>query len=523
MSINDAVRIIRERARIVLLCFLLGLLGAGVAVVLIPRQYSADVPVYVTVSGRSENSDAAYQANQLAKDKVTSYTPLMRDERVLQAVVDKLRLPMTAQQLGKRLTVTVQPDSAVMQVSVTDNTPAGAVAIADAVANEFVGLVSQFEQPFGPAPAPVPALTPTARLQQQPAADQTQIKPRIIRQAIASPNPVSPNVPFGVALGAALGLLVGIGAAFAKNAGDSSVRDPARLRVLTSAPVLAVIPADRGTKALPIALDDPRESPRAEAYRRLRTNLQFHHGAPQSSGAKVVVVSSAGIGDGTSVTACNLARALASGSRTLLIDANLRHPQIDTYLALEPGPGLTTVLTGNVSWPFARRKLADVALEVLPSGPSAPRMGELLNWQRMDELLLELRRRYDFVIIDAPALLPVSDAAAVAARADGVLLVVRYGVTTEEQVVAALDALNTVSAPLVGTVLNRVPPHRSRKSEVYAEQPSSHLPVLLGPGVNPLVPPDRRIPVESDGLPDGLDGFDADPSNGRAGPDTAVR
>ncbi len=473
MSINEALRIVGERWRVVLICLVLGLLGAAAALFVIPREYSADVTLYVSLQGRADTSDEAFQASQLAKDRAVSYAPLMRDERITQAVVAQLHLPMTAAQLASRLTVTIQPDTVVMTEAVTDTSPERAAAIANAVAQQFVALVQQLEQPIGPAPAPVAV--------GQPAPASTEIGVQIIRQATPSPIPVSPNIPFGVALGGALGLLLGVAAAFLRHARDTSIRDPERLHALTSAALLAEIPADRDARIAPIAADQAPGSQRAEAYRRLRTNLQFHDGASeQRRRAKVIVVTSAVLGEGTSATACNLARTLAEGSQVMLIDANLRHPQVETYFDLEPGPGLTTVLTGRLMWPFARRTLREVPLDVLPSGPVAPRLGELLTWRGMDHLLDDLRTRYDFVIIDVPALLPVSDAAAVAARADGVVLVVRYRRTTEEQVAAAASALDAVSAPLIGTVLSMTPSRQARRRRLraYPERPASLLPLL---------------------------------------------
>jgi non-specific protein-tyrosine kinase len=145
-------------------------------------------------------------------------------------------------------------------------------------------------------------------------------------------------------------------------------------------------------------------------------------------------------------------------------------------------------------WPFARRRLHEVPLDVLPSGPVAPRLGELLTWRGMDHLLQDVRTRYDFVIIDVPALLPVSDAAAVAARADGVILVVRYRRTTE-QVAAAASALEAVSAPLVGTVLTMTPARQARRRRLraYPERPASLLP-LLSPAKSEA--PQNRHPAE---------------------------
>jgi non-specific protein-tyrosine kinase len=241
---------------------------------------------------------------------------------------------------------------------------------------------------------------------------------------------------------------------------------------------------------VPIAFGQSSESVLAEAYRRLRTNLLFRHGAARNCAAQVVVVTAAGVGEGTSLTACNLARALAMSSKVVLVDANLRHPQVGVYFGLDPGPGLTTVLTGDVDWQLACHQL-DSGLAILTSGPVGFQLGELLTWQRMDDLLRQLRQRYDFVIVDAPALVAVSDAAAVAARADGAVLVVRYRASTEDQVSVAVEALRAVSAPLLGTVLNAVPrPGRLRKrSAGYPEQRSVNT-FGLGPPT-PLVPPDR--------------------------------
>jgi capsular exopolysaccharide synthesis family protein len=512
VSVNEALRIVGERWRVVLSCLLLGLLGAALALTVIPRQYSASVTLYVSLQGRATSSDEAYQASQLAKERASSYAPLMTDARITQAVVDQLKLPITAEQLAERLTVTVAPETVVLTESVTDTSPDQAAAIANAVAEHFVGLTQALEQqqPIGPAPAPAPEPAPANRGAPAPAPEAAptpagaQIGTQIIRLATPSAVPVSPNRPFVVALGAALGLLIGIGAAFAHHVRDTSIRDRTRLQALTGVPLLAEIPADRNARMSPIAIDQDPGSRRAEAYRRLRTNLQFHGGVRQHSGAKVVVVTSAVRGEGTSATACNLARALADGNQVLLIDANLRHPQVETYLDLDPGPGLTTVLAGRLLWPFARRRLGNVPLEVLPAGPVAPRMGELLTTRGMDNLLHEVRKRYDFVIIDVPALLPVSDAAAVAARADEVVLVVRYRKTNEDQVAAALRTLDAVSAPLIGTVLSMAKrPPRNGRMRGYPDRPVPLIPQLsipTQPGPPPnghpvAAPPGGPVPV----------------------------
>ena len=154
MSVNEALRVIRRRWRIVALCVLLGLLGAGVASYLTPREYSSDVTLYVSLQGRADSSDAAYQASQIAKERVVSYAPLLQDERITQPVIDKLQLGVTSAQLAQRITVTVQPETVVLSAAVTDTSPQRAADIANALADEFVGLVSSLEQPFGRSPRP---------------------------------------------------------------------------------------------------------------------------------------------------------------------------------------------------------------------------------------------------------------------------------------------------------------------------------------------------------------------------------
>ncbi len=175
--------------------WLLGLAAAGVVTYLTPREYSSDVTLYVSLEGRADSSDAAYQASQIAKERVVSYAPLLQDERITQPVIDRLQLPMTAAQLARHITVTVQPDTVVLSAAVTDTSPDRAAAIANALAEEFVGLVQQLEQPFGPetaapttAPAPAGARATTAPAPAPSPAPK--IGAQIIRPATAVPVPV---------------------------------------------------------------------------------------------------------------------------------------------------------------------------------------------------------------------------------------------------------------------------------------------------------------------------------------------
>jgi capsular exopolysaccharide synthesis family protein len=167
-------------------------------------------------------------------------------------------------------------------------------------------------------------------------------------------------------------------------------------------------------------------------------------------------VTSAVPGEGKSSTTCGLAVLFAeAGQRTLIIDADLRRPRIADYLGLEGGVGLTTVLVGKASVDDVLQRYG-TDLWVLPSGFLPPNPSELLGSRHMAELLEALREEFDMVIVDCPPLLPVTDAAVVAARADGALLLSRARKTTSAQITAGVQALQSVDARLLGCVLNMV-------------------------------------------------------------------
>jgi tyrosine-protein kinase len=491
MTVDRAILILRERWKIVALCLVLGVLGAGVASYFAPREYTSDVTLYIALQGQAEDSDEAYQANELAKERVLSYEPLLTDERITQAVIDRLGLAMTPAELAQHINITTEADTVVITAGVRDSTPDGAANIANALAAEFVGLVGELEQPIGSAPPP-----PAPGQPAQPAREPAKIGAQIIRAAAPQPTPVSPDTPFNLALGGALGLLLGVVGLVVREARDNSVRSVAELHKLASAPVLAEIAHDRRVPSRPLIVDEPFTSPRAEAFRKLRTNLQFRDGG---RGHRVVVVTSARMGEGASTTACNLAVAMAeAGNSVLLLDANLRSPQVSDYLGLDPFPGLVDVLAGRMVWQYTRQRWNRGGFDVVTAGPYPHNHSQLLASYSLADLLADMRDHYDFVVVDTPALLAVSDAAAVAARADGVVLVVQHGQTSRDQVAAAVDTLDAVSARLLGTVLTMTKGRLRRERRV----PSYQVPVSTARRDGPLAP--ATAPREVTSPPTGL-------------------
>ena len=196
-------------------------------------------------------------------------------------------------------------------------------------------------------------------------------------------------------------------------------------------------------------------SPAAESFRRLRTNLQFLN---VDDPPRVFVLTSSVATEGKSETAINLALALAeSGNRVLLVEADLRRPLVVSYLSMPDKVGLTNILSGQAKFADVVQETRHNDVDLLACGPLPPNPSELLASEISRQLFKDLRRQYDYVIIDSPPLLPVTDGALLARNTDGALLVVRSHRTTGDQVAQAVDNLEKADANLLGlvTVANR--------------------------------------------------------------------
>ena len=203
-----------------------------------------------------------------------------------------------------------------------------------------------------------------------------------------------------------------------------------------------------------ITVAEPR-SPISEAYRTLRTNLEF---ASLDQELRTLVVTSAGVGEGKSTTLANLAVVSAqAGRRVLLVDADLRRPRLHDIFGLSNTSGLTTAMmdeTALLSPPLQETGIN--GLSVLTSGQLPPNPAELMSSRRMEEVIEALIERADQILFDTPPVVAVTDAAVLATKVDGVLLVVSAGKTRRESARAAVQRLEQINARLVGTVLTNV-------------------------------------------------------------------
>ena len=257
---------------------------------------------------------------------------------------------------------------------------------------------------------------------------------------------------------------------------------------MTDRSIVGAIVFDVDAKDHPLIFQADSHSMRAEAYRRLRTNLQFL----LLSGRKASIVVTSSIADeGKTTTAINLASTLAAaGQSVLLIDADLRRPSLASYVNLDGTVGLTDVIIGRAALSDVVQPLGRANLHVLLSGRVPPNPSELLGSQPMQNLLAEATSRYDMVILDSPPVLPVTDAALLSRFCGGVLVVVGSGDVTKPELTTAIESLEAVDASILGLVLNRV-----RASELghygyhhrYTQRPQEES-LLEDEAIEPAVP-----------------------------------
>lgn len=277
----------------------------------------------------------------------------------------------------------------------------------------------------------------------------SQVRLNTVQPATTPATAFSPVRSRDIGLGLVGGLLLGLLAALLIEVLDRAVRSPEEVAEVSGLPVLGTVPADSGKDELP-TVSAPR-SARAEAYRQVRT-AWFALTPP----AQVIAITSATQGEGKTTLATNLATAVSrSGHSVVVVDADLRRPRVASAFGLEPDvPGLAAVLTGTAELDDVIRGTGEAMPSVVTAGllPSDP--SELLGFPAFEKLIADLRERFDYVIVDTPPTLPVTDALVVAPRVDGMILVAGIGRATPQRIRRSISALQRVNAEVVGVVPN---------------------------------------------------------------------
>lgn len=434
MTIQDFVKLLRNRWLLICLTIVISILGAVTINLLTTPLYQASTRLFVSTTSGTSASDI-YQGNRLSQERVISYTELLMGETLAQRTINKLDLEMTAEDLRHRVKARSKPDTVLIDVTVTDESPVRARDIADALSDEFVVMVRELETPEDGA-------RPDARV--------------VVEQRASIPNkPVIPKKSRNIAVGIGLGVLLGFGLAILRDLLDNTVKDRETLEQTTGVGLTGTIPLDKERRKEAAITFENDHSVIAEAFRKLRTNLQF---LAVDDPPRVIVVTSSMPGEGKTTTAINLALALAEAEHNVVIvDGDLRRPKLDAHLGLVGTVGFSTVLAGGASLTDVLQQTRFSGLSALTSGTIPPNPSELLGSLAAKKILDELRTSYDYVIVDSSPLLAVTDAAILSANADGVLIIARFKQSKREHLTQAVGSIKDVGARLLGAVFTMTP------------------------------------------------------------------
>lgn len=448
MDLRDLLSVLRTRWIVIVAATLVGgILALGMSLLTTPT-YQARLQFYVTVAG-GDSAASAYQGTLGAQQRVQSYAALVKSTDIAKEVVDASQVGLSAGQVSAMTSASADAKTVLLNVSVTDSDPERALQVAEAFGQVLPTAISRLETPDGGGPA-------LAKL-------------TVVNPPALPTSPVAPKTTRNLAIGLALGLLFGIAVALLINTFDRRVKTTDQLESIARKPVVGSIPfrkvEDKEKGAEHIVPFREGHSPAAESFRRLRTNLQFLH---VDNPPRVFVLTSSVAMEGKSETAVNLALALAeSGSKVLLIEADLRRPRVVNYLSMPDKVGLTNVLSGQAGFTEVVQETRHEGVDLLACGPLPPNPSELLASEVARRLFEDLRSVYDYVIIDSPPLLPVTDGALLARITDGALLIVRSHRTTSDQVAQAVDNLEKADATLLGLVTVANKPVKSSAPGYY--------------------------------------------------------
>ena len=425
MTLEDLLHLTRRRIGSLVLALIVCVLASMLFAFASPSTYTATSQAYlrVKVAGDPAQSTLSqYNAAQLAAMKADAVVPVFTSAAVAQRVVDSLKLDETAEEFASSVSATRVPETVSVQVSATAYSSHRAQVLADEVVRQASAEIKDLE------------------------GEDSPVEIVLLSSAELVSATRSPALVTCAAVGLLAGLVLGYVWILVQELLDKSLRGPEEVREALSVPLLGALPRVPSLRWLSRGAELKME----EQLRVARTNV-LH--ALSQGGRRVVVVTSAGPQEGTSVTAASLARVLAlSGHRVVLGGGDLRAPGT---AGLQGSPGLADVLTGSAYLGEALVKGSVEGLELLPAGRMPANPSELLGAPMMRDLLRELAADR-LVIIDAPPVLRFTDGVVLAARAGGVILVARAGRTSAEDLHEAALAIEQGGGRMLGVVLNNV-------------------------------------------------------------------
>jgi receptor protein-tyrosine kinase len=434
------LRALRTHAWLPLLSLLLaGCAGFLVSSQLLTPSFTAHTQLFVSTSFVASPSEVV-ESSEFARQRAVSYSRMLTGEEFSQRLIGAVALDTTPEELAARMTAEAVPDTVLIDVSIEDSDPQRAHRIAKAVGRVFPAMVTELETAGGGDSPVLVTVSDPAGL------------PRA---------PTSPNVAVHTCAAAFAGLLIGTVLVLSRVRLDRSIRDAATARTLAGAPVIGVVRSSRALSRQPFHPVGPESRRRtarrdraAEDFRRIRSSFRS---LDREDAPRTVLVTGAERGQGTSTVVVNLARAFAeTGLRVLVVDADLRTAGVARHLAMAEGAGLSDVLLEAVEISSVAEP-HDAGFSVLGAGQRQHPPGQVLASSVLPDVLIKLREENDVVLIDSPPLVPFADAGMLAPLVDGVLLTVRYGRTSADQLSEAVTVLGQVRARILGVVVTDAP------------------------------------------------------------------
>lgn len=446
LSLEDLPAVAARRWRSITAVVAVVLLLTVVWALLAPRAYTATATAVVTSVGVTD-VDQAVSADGLAKSRAVQNQELATSRHVVEDALRRAGDGRTPEEVGDVFSAEVPMNTAMVRLSATDASPETAARLADAWVDALVASAAELS---GTSSDPV-------RLTSMVPADVPQ-------------RPSAPNVPLVFAAGTLVALLLAVVVALLRERMDQKIGSTSDLRALGVVRIGAIPAAgalDKGHRLLSLegvgTLDDDSFHSR-EAFNELRTNLQFMQ---PDSPPEVITVTSASPGEGKSTVAANLALVLAQGPHpVLLVDADLRRPTVAQTFGLVADVGLSDVISGRATVQEAVQPTGIPQLHVMAAGQIPPNPSELVSSGALVSLMDELRLHYR-VVIDSPPLLAVSDAAVLATRFDGAIMVVDAQQTRLDSLERSLDSIRRVNGTVLGVVLNRTREGRAGTAGPY--------------------------------------------------------
>jgi len=438
IELQDYLRVISKYKWLIMFCTMLCVATALFVTANMTPIYESSIQLLVNQSqsyaaGYPSAADA-YQSILMSERLAKTYSQMIQSRSTANKIIEKTGVSLTPAELINKINAEPIRDTQLIKVTVEDENPARARLIANATGEVFKKTVEDIE---------LNGLSKKSR----PLISITVVEPAITPSAPIKPKPV-----LNLVLALFIGLASSTGLAFLLNYLDTTIKDTDEAERISGLISLGQIPVIPKGKEL-IVKAGPR-STAAEAFRMLKTNLQYIN---FDSTIRTVVVTSAGAGEGKTLFSANLAAVIAlSGHRVLAVSCDLRKPRLHQVFGLSNDVGLANILIGAVSLDAAIQETEIERLDLIASGPAAPNPADLLESARMQLFLEEAQRRYDFIILDTPPAILVTDALVLVSRSDGVILLARSAVTTKHAFLALRGALKKVNARVLGFSLNAV-------------------------------------------------------------------